>query len=427
MNSSKPRLLTKLKVRKINQNKNNKNKNMINPLAQCVFHPFDGPNHKLTSLPDGDNSNRLMVDHSTYTDFTINSGGVITIRVMPTLPFLCLYQPTAGTVYTAIDPILGTASGTYGSLTNNVWSLCNSVNQYSSIINTNNINTTVVAPYSQTKTRIISLAWRIIYTGTVSNGNGMVTCRDLPINFDTVTSVASGGLRYTSQDNTAAAVSTAVNTAAIADYPTGAGGLDVGKSVFTRLDSNPWGIVKKNSRLYNWFPFIEQPFTLLPSSVTAQQIVSSPTTPLNALITNSGGTLGTIGLNYYSGDFNSTEIRVSGISATVSFRLEVKACVEYMVLPSSPVYSLTKTPAKINIKALDAVQEKASTLAPALDQNTVITNPSIERPNVALPSKSDLKQMTNLVKDVKNLTMGNNNTNLMHKVPQNNRGPRPKN
>jgi len=424
MNSTVPRQIQKLNLPKNLskfRKKNNKNKIIYNdPFAQCVLHPFDGPMHRLNSLPDGDNSQRLLIDHSSYTDFTINSGGSISMRILPTLPYNVLYKPGTGTVYTITDPVLGTNTGTWGSNKSNVWCPANSINQYTSIITSNNLGTTVSPPYNQTKCRLISLAWRLIYTGTVSNGSGVVTCRDIPINVDAYSTISANGLYGCTNDNGSGGLVTTATNVALVDFPSGAGAIDVGKCVFTRLDENPWGIVKRNSRIYNWSPFTEQPFTLISSSTTSGAIINATTTPITCLVANPNSSLVNIGINYFSSDFNSTEIYLSTLASNVSYRLEVKACYEYMVLPSSPVYSLTKTPAKVNLESITAVQEKQSTLPAALPNGTVIKNPPIVNPQkVANELKSEIKQTKSIMQ-----TIGSWFTS--EKPPQVKSPPRPK-
>lgn len=375
MNSSKPRRNVRLNVPKASKITNKS----THPLLSCVFHPFDGPVHGLESLPDGDNSNRLLVDHSTYTDFTVNSGGLLTIRTMPLLPFCALFQPGAGTVITASDPALGSYTYTYGAAANNLWTPSNYINQYFPMLSNNNIYSTQVAPYSQTKFRIITQSWRLIYSGTVANGSGLVTCRDIPINVDTYVALPTGSFKMYNQQNDGFYLSSGPVQAALVDFPSSAGGLDVGKSTFTRLDLNPWGIVKRNSRLYPWTTFNEQPNNMIPASTTLAQISSAVATPLTAMVTNTSVFVST-GFNGWDNNFNSTEIRISNFNSTVTFRLEIKICVEYMVMPTSPVYSLTKHPAKPDIPVIEAVQSKSGTLPPSMNQNETITNPKIERP-----------------------------------------------
>nr|WRQ65020.1 hypothetical protein [Tolivirales sp.] len=392
MNSSKPRLIQKLNVPNKNKNKNKNNNKDVPPLVSCVFHPFDGPLHKMESVPDGDNSNRLLIDHSTYTDFTINTGGILTLRTLPTLPFCAVYQPGNGTTFTASDPILGTVSGSFGNGVTNAWTPCNTINQYASTFTTNNVYTVTTPPYSQTQCRIITMAWRIIYTGTVSNGCGMITCRDLPIMQDNLTGLPVGGGKVADMLNSTTSTTTKQIQVAMIDFPIGAGGLDVGKSVFTRLDSNPWGIVKRNNRLYTWRNYLEQPYSFISSSTSIEQIGASTTTPVPLLLTynNNAGSVGVLGVNLWDVSFNGTEVRISNVNANVSFRFEVKICVEYMVLPSSPVYSLTKNPVKPDLSVIEAVQSKASELQPAMNQNEVIKNPTISRPITT----SDIQQIT---------------------------------
>lgn len=413
MNSSKPRTIQKLFVPKPNKI-NNKN---MPPLVACVFHPFDGPVHKMDSLPDGDNSNRLLIDHSTYSDFTINAGGTMTIRVLPTLPYCAVFQPTEGTSYTFSDPVLGSLTATFGNINGNIWSPCNGINQYSGMISTSSPYSVVTPPYSQTTFRIITSAWRIIYTGTVSNGCGIVTCRDLPVHFDSLSVVNAGGLKEITPSNTASGVSPKAASVGLVDFPTGAGGLDVGKSVFTRLDRNPWGIVKRNNRIYTWRDFYEQPFVPINSAIiSAQTIVTANTPPvlpinlINPLITQTPTPL-YLGINGWDNSFNATEIRISNINANVSFRLEVKICVEYLVLPNSPVYSLTKNPVKADLPVLDAVQERQSSLQPAMDQGSKIGNVPIERSITT----SDLNKIRNTIMPNKN---GNNANNTNSSTPK---------
>lgn len=378
MNSSKPRTITKLVVPKRKNKKNDNSRMNRMDFAQCVLHPFDGPNHLLSTVPDGDASNRLLIDHSSYTDFTINSGGSIALRVMPTLPFNCLYQAGSGTVLTVTDPILGSLTGTAGSTFNNSWTPCCSINQHFTSMQTSSLFLSIPGAYSQSRCRLISLAWRIIYTGTVAHGNGMLTMRDYPITLDEVLVLPTSGLSQSNQFNNSSSLNSGPVAVAMVDFPAFAGGSDVGKTVFDRLDHNPWGIVKRNSRIYSWDSFFEQPYALIGSNNTKAALSNSVATPIQSLLSETT-TKAKIGINYLSKDFNTTEILLTGVSQNISFRIEVKACFEYMVLPSSPVYALTKTPAKSNLAEINAVQEKQASLQPAFSNGTVITNPSINK------------------------------------------------
>lgn len=417
MNSSKPRQIQKLNLPK-RKSKRSKKRTSNDPFAQCVLHPFDGPMHRLNTLPDGDNSQRLLIDHSSYTDFTINTGGTITIRVLPTLPFNALYKPGTGTTFSITDPVLGTNTGTWGSNKPNAWIPACSINQYYSTISANNILTTTSPPYSQTKCRLIALSWRIIYTGTVSDGSGVLTCRDIPINLDGQTSIPANGLFGITNDNNSGGVINGIVLAAKVDFPSGAGAIDVGKTVFTRLDENPWGIVKRNSRIYTWYPYLEQPIQLISSATTAGAIAAAATTPIPGIIGNPTTTLTNVGLNFFTNDFNSTELYLSTLSSNVSFRLEIKACFEYMVLPTSAVYSLSKTPAKVNLESITAVQEKQSTLPAAMANGTVIKDPPIANAQaISNKLKSEIAQTKNLYDKVVDL-FSSNKSAPSHNTPK---------
>lgn len=392
MNSTKPRTTIKLNLPKKNKASNYEKTTRMD-FAQCVLHPFDGPNHLLSTVPDGDASNRLLIDHSSYTDFTINSGGSIVLRVMPTLPYNCLYQPGQGTTLTANDPFFGAVTGTAGNQQNS-WTPCCFINQHANSTPVNSMNFSTPGVYSQSKVRLISLAWRIIYTGTVSNGNGMLTMRDFPVTYDQVVILGTGGLRFADQLNTSASNSTTANTVAMIDYPVGTGSLDVGKTVFNRLDNNPWGIVKRNSRIYSWGSYYEQPFSLIASTNTNASVITATTTPLLSLVSSTSNK-GVVGINYISQDFNSTEISLSSVSQNVSFRIEVKACYEYLVIPSSSIYSLTKSPADPKIDEINAVQQVQSKLPAALTNGTIINNPILNG-----KSANTTKTVANIKKSV---------------------------
>lgn len=339
------------------------------PYGACRLNPFSGISMVFAGLPDGDNSRRIVIDHVGYSDFTISSGQ-LTIRCVPALPYTILVHPSAGSNYTMSDPTMGSVTVTAaGSTIANTWTPMGGINAYSAQIQAGQgISNSVVGPYSQTKARCIGFAWRVLYTGTVANASGLLTMRDFGVALDDYVTIPAGGIKQVVQLNNATPTALPwTSVVATVDFPSQSASNDIGNTRFLRLDQNPWGVLKHNSQIYSWKNYREQPFNLISTANSVADIANSSTTLLNPLLTQT--LIGNSGINIYDSEFNCTEIKMSPVLSTTSFRLETRSCWEYIVQPTSPVYSLTKAPPAKNLFIMEKVDTVLQKSPPALAFN----------------------------------------------------------
>lgn len=353
-NASKP--VTTYEITKNVQRSGKTNKRVgkaLSPYGSCRLNPFSGMSVSFSGLPDGDNSKRIVLDHVAFTDFSFTSGSA-TFRVMAGLPFNVLAQFAPTTNVVATDPTIGTFTTTsYGDSNANVWLPTNVPAAYSQQINiVQALNTSTIGPYAQTKCRCIGLAWRIIYTGTVSNASGLLSIRDFATSVDNEVGLGTGVIALVKPNNNVNINSPYPIQSLVMDFPSQTSSNDVGNTRFLRLDQNPWGVAKHNSQLYSWKTYREQPFILISSAYSLSTIAAANIRPL---ITQ-GANEFNLGFNLIDDEFNCTEIKMSNVTSPISFRLETRACWEYIVQPTSPVYSLTKVAGPRNQSQLNQVE-----------------------------------------------------------------------
>lgn len=330
----------------------------MNPYAECRLMPWaSNRSPSFQGLPDGANGRKIVVDHVGVSDFSVTSGGGI-LRIFAGLPYGALFQPTASTVYTLNDSVLGLNNGTFGTTSTNAWVPTAVYPAYKTQATTTPY-TVNLGPYAQTKARCIGAAWRLIYAGTVTNAAGIVSVRDFPFTMDSYASLPSGGLSIVNYNNSATTASTAAVSIGTLDFPTGSAVTgELSQTSMYRSEDNVWGLLKHNQQIYNWNSYFEQGFMLIPSTYTTAQIANAATTPLQSLTTNVFGTTFDGQVNFVSDEYNMAEIILPTAPASgLQFRLEVKTCWEYQVQPQSPIYALTKQSATPNPNIMRIVEE----------------------------------------------------------------------
>jgi hypothetical protein len=414
---NKPRTSHTIQKNLFGLNKRRKTNKYTNPYVRCRLDPFTNYGSTMVGIPDGDNSRRLLVDHTGITDFTVNSGS-LNIRIVPSLPYGAMFQPSTGTNWAATDYNVSTMSATsQGSTSTNVWTPTCSYMPYYTNINTNSaFATSLEGPYAQTKCRCVGLAWRITYSGTVANSCGLISASDLPVSFDIVAQGTNA--TYTKYDNSVTGNLSGTSPLFYMDFPTQSSINDITQTEFIRIDNNPKGLVKHNSKIYTWKPYWEQMYQMAPAT---SSFVTNPNL-INTTTLSPGGTTIYTGFNAFDTDFSVTSIKLSNISAALTFRLEVKACWEYLVQPTSAIYSLIKTPPSENLSAMSTVENTIKDAPPAVSDQEDIAGKGVKEIvfNAAsgVANKAGEKLMNKLVNTISNaVTPSNNNNNNASRNP----------
>lgn len=145
----------------------------IHPYIQCRLTPFDSPANGL-GIPDDTDAKRLVVDHRQVTSFVVGSTGAFNIVIAPTLPQVIWYN-TIGVGDTTFK-----VNGYHPTYQNGgvgaFHPIC--LNQYSNLLLTRknaagNYNSFPL--YLQaTRARIVTIGYRIIYTGSTMNNSGSI-------------------------------------------------------------------------------------------------------------------------------------------------------------------------------------------------------------------------------------------------------------
>jgi hypothetical protein len=185
-------------------------------------------------------------------------------------------------------------------------------------------------PFGSSRSRIVSQAFRLYYTGSANNCSGLVTIMSDKMEFDegSVTLNSQTILSPTAQTGTSNNILVGtVNTTTI----------NVGTSpnilpdeaVMARSEVGANVLIPHASDSYRWVP--THPYNLVLQNSTA----------LGAAYILSTGNQVT-GVSSIDTDWDSALISITGAASGTTYRLECITCVEYEVMPSSPMYAMAK-------------------------------------------------------------------------------------
>lgn len=337
-----------------------KKPNYTSPYALCRLAPFSERGiTTFTGIPDGDNSKRIIIDHTAYTDFSF-SQGTATFRILPGLPYGAAANFTSGTVVNISDPVQSTLVATIGSNVPsiNYWIPVCAFPEYQQQTVTQS-QQSLANPYGAVKIRIVGVAWRLIYTGKAVDTNGLITIRDMPM------SIADGDIILPQVlACNAANTANSINPGIGVPMDLTPVSTTIPNSILMRPESNPWGILKHNSRVYRWRDYFEQsriPYDSRTVSTTINTSNVGEFFSINLIGYQNG-------FNAWDTDFTGCEISIKGIvGVTSDYRLEVKTCVEYLIPPGGALYPLLKSPPKPNIPIVEKVGETIAQSPPAFD------------------------------------------------------------
>lgn len=347
-----------------------KGRTMAHPYMACRLAPFTHSG-TFVGIPDGNNSRRVVVDHSATVD--ISFLGSMAIRILPTLPFGLAICPSVGTNFNITDQSNTTGPQVQGSISPQIrtWIPCGIFQEYASIVgqevNLPNSFAGVAKPnpYGAAKVRIVGVAWRMYYTGTVTAAAGTLVIKDAPIDADmTMENVILNGVYY--QTNSFNTTQGGLGQAMYAfnmdpmTVSTGTFGAYVG-----RIETNPWGVLKHNKPIYEFGTYKEQPMVPIENTYTAGQASTASLLQVGGSFTSFiNGKFS--GVNFIDDSFSSCEILLPMTAGNQSVRIEVKTCVEYLVPPGGVLYPLTKPAPSENKNIMKVVEDAVAKMPPAV-------------------------------------------------------------
>lgn len=145
---------------------------LINPYIQCRLSPFAASNG--LGIPDDTDAKRLVVDHRQITSFRMGSSGSMNIVVAPTIPQIVWFQTTTDTdtTYTVNGDHPTTHNGD-GNIFHPV-----TITQYQNMLLTRfdaaGYYNTFPTYLQAMRARIVTIGFRIIYTGSTMNNSGSI-------------------------------------------------------------------------------------------------------------------------------------------------------------------------------------------------------------------------------------------------------------
>jgi len=292
-----------------------------------------------------------MLDHRVQIPFALGTTGAMNIAITPCLPYPVWFQtPTTDTYIAAGNTYNSWTSASYNAVCLPGWAdggvaLHNSAGSYDDF----------QVVFNSGRSRIVTAAWSITYTGSTINNSGSIR----------VNTVQTGALAPTPN----------VATFTVLDSITGftevwspnqimlrsfTQNLDFGanNSQDTRtipLRTGAHGLLRHNNSDYQWqdlssvLTFITTPADEKYSLLNSNGEITSSTKVGRVPIVSS-----------FDADWASTLLTISGAASNSTFLLDIIYCVEYTPNPSDTSYALAKPAPPRNDQVIQAVDRVAN-------------------------------------------------------------------
>jgi hypothetical protein len=318
----------------------------------CRLNPFSS--HGAKGILDGGNSDYIMIDHLSLDYITGVDGKAFIIQTLPMLPIPAMINSTARNV-TGVLNINGnsyTSSNDY----NSSWYPLGIPPEYYAI---NSFPGAVTNdPYNSVKARIVSIGYKLIYTGPTFNCAGTFTvtpnnigCTSGFVSTTNLTLAPPNSILYRSYacDQLSSTPSSIGTSGLNVDFTTNPN-VFVKDSVINRQELGCYILMKHASSDFKLMPTADSPRHLAGNnSMTStvggnyvNNLICSPT----LLSTAEQGNF------FYDDDWSGVQIVVAGHTAGATYTLETAVCMEYQVSQTSPFATLTEKSSPINMKEL---------------------------------------------------------------------------
>ena len=312
---------------------------MNNPYAMCRLMPFRSQGKSL-GIPDGSDLKRILIDHRMQNTFTIGSSGGVNIAITPALPSSIWFQTPSA------DPDFK----------------CNSMH-FPEHTGTDNFMFTVMQPewrylpvelhdaaglfdnapalYGATKSRIVTIGWSILYTGTSLNNSGLIRVNRAQLSSNTLQPNSDTLKVWNSQGPSSKTWNhDQVQVRKLEVQPSFYSANTFDTKTFP-LKAGCNGVLKHSADEYEWvaisndLAFISAPSWERESFLIHNDISSEQTLVHWPHVAS------------YDNGWSSTLITISGATAGSTFVLDTLYCVEYAPSISADVYAIAKAgPAK---------------------------------------------------------------------------------
>lgn len=347
--ANRPRTLQSIQSNLLRVPRPVKSKSLMSSYLMCASNPFSAA--KSVGIPDGSSANRIVVDHRAYTTITTGSSGGFHIRLLPVPNMPVVIKPNTqvnndSTFAVGTSTVPANGSGVLFDWTSDTWMPAitpyewASYNAAAGYAGTpgSGIVPEIPNPYGATKFRIVSLAVRLIYTGTALNAAGIIRVRRNrsmytyggALNQSTLTTYLNNGTNVTT-DTSLTARSFYTSRFDINDASN-----IMDKTVMTYRPEVPITArliqTEDHYEFANVYPVKVQPL----DTGTYRQCIVAVGSGQQPIYTNNPGFAG------YDNRFDDTIISATGIPSGNTYTLELALCIEYTPSQTSTFAPLAK-------------------------------------------------------------------------------------
>lgn len=286
-------------------------------------------------LNDGSASKKVVFDCRTFGDFTVDAASQqFIIKIVPWMPYPALIKTGSGATPNGFT-VNGTNYAAGDSDMSARWiPLCVTQNAGSVAP-----AFTPLIPFAGGTYRLISMAWKLIYTGSAASCSGILTVKESPItvnsrglNISTQTlQQYGGGVPVATYGVNSVPIATVTSTTAIATLTT--------DTHECRPEVGCTGVLRHINNIYSSHAI--KNVTELPVAYNNDGTTGAPSFIAAPAATTSYGSI-----CFYDNDY--TPIEISGRSVSGSFRLELVQCFEVVPAISSTAILVAKAPGKDN-------------------------------------------------------------------------------
>jgi hypothetical protein len=316
----------------------------------CRTNPFHG--HGGSAIPDGKNSNFVVTDTFSVNNFSPTAAGqTIVIQTLNALPALSMIGSTTNFI---VDGVTVTALGAYqpsaSTAANSSWY---PTSMPPPMVGTAVLGANFMDPYNAATARMISVGYRLIYTGPATTCSGAITVTPNPIAWGQTATSATGNFQIKPPLTTGTPIATALPAGTVlidCDITINPTAMTRATKTF-RPEQGVYVVPTHRSTNYAM-----QPTYVCPLAPVPNLNLSTGAVDITTLLRVYGG--GNPGIVWFDNDWTTYSIVLTGLNADASFRLETVLCMEYNPAISSAFYPLSIKQSPTNNNDIKVADDK---------------------------------------------------------------------
>lgn len=325
---------------------------MNNPYAMCRLMPFKSQG-KALGIPDGTDLKRILMDHRMQNTFTVGSSGSVNIAITPALPSSIWFQ----TERTDTDFKVNSMNFPYHTGNSNMmfavmqpeWR-----NLPVDLKGTAGFFDDAAALYGSTKSRIVTVGWSLLYTGTSLNNSGIVRVNRAQLSTNTLQPNTADFSVVNSQGGTDKVWNNDQLQIRKLEVRPGFYEANTYDTKTFPLKAGCHGVLKHTADEYEWATIANDlAFIATPHHERVSFLIHND-------ISSEGTMVHWPHVASYDNGWSSTLLTISGATPGSSFVLDTLYCVEYAPSISADVYALAKSGPPRNENIINTVANIAS-------------------------------------------------------------------